>query len=306
MPIPRRSVSISVVIPTFNRAPLLAQALASLPSDRDLEVEIIVVDDGSTDGTETIAGRFGREIQFIRQERLGPGSARNLGWSVASGDYIAFLDSDDLWLPWTLETYLEVLDRFEFPSFVVGTGAWFKHESELQNVSREPTQLRSFPDYLASAELPIWLGASSMLVQRRCTSRFESTHMNAEDLDFALHMGQEAGFVWIQKPFTFGYRRHDATAVMSLEKTLIGINHLVEEERADHYPGGPGRRIERIQMITRAVRPPVIEALRQEKSKDAFALYKRTFRWHLLLRRFRFLLAVPLLAFLFALRKTKR
>jgi glycosyltransferase involved in cell wall biosynthesis len=302
MPLREQDSSISVVIPTFNRSILLARTLESLSRNGDARVEVIVVDDGSTDDTETVVNRFGSKIRFLRQDHLGPGAARNLGWRAASGAYIAFLDSDDVWLPWTLGTYLEVLHRSHFPSFVVGTGAWFEKESELTDVHREAIELRNFSDYLASAKLPIWLGASSMLVKRECAPRFECTNMNAEDLDFALHFGREPGFVWIQKPFTFGYRRHGSTAVMNLEKTFIGINHLVDEERANRYPGGSERKTERIELITRAVRPPVIEALRQHRWRAGVSLYRRTLDWHLLLKRWRFLLAVPFLALGFAFR----
>jgi hypothetical protein len=306
MPVPGQNISISVVIPTFNRATLLARALASLPLRVDQQLEVIVIDDGSTEEISTTVKCFDGKVQLIKQERLGPGPARNRGWKAASGNYIAFLDSDDVWLPWTLRTYLEILHRFNFPSFVVGTGAWFRNDGELTNVHGEAVEARAFSDYLASAKFPIWLGASSMLVKRECSPRFESMNMNAEDLDFALHFGQEPGFVWIQKPFTFGYRRHNSTAVMDLEKTLIGINHLVDEERANQYPGGSQRRSERIELITRAVRPPVIEAFRQHKWNAGALLYRRTAGWHLLLQRWRFLIAVPFLALVFALRKRPR
>ena len=306
MPVSGQNISISVVIPTFNRATLLARALASLPLNADQRLEVIVIDDGSTEEISTTVKCFDGKIQLIKQERLGPGPARNRGWKAASGNYIAFLDSDDVWLPWTLQTYLEILHRFNFPSFVVGTGAWFRNDGELANVRREAVEARAFSDYLASAKCPIWLGASSMLVKRECSPRFESMNMNAEDLDFALHFGQEPGFVWIQKPFTFGYRRHNSTAVMDLEKTLIGIQHLVDEEQANHYPGGSERSSERLELITRAVRPPVIEAFRQHQWNAGALLYRRTALWHLLLRRWRFLIAVPFLALVFALRKRSR
>jgi glycosyltransferase involved in cell wall biosynthesis len=297
---------ISVVIPTLNRSALLARAVDSLPGSTSEEIEIIVVDDGSIDDTEAVVSRLGSKIRFLQQDHLGPGAARNLGWNAATGDYVAFLDSDDVWFPWTLPVYLDVLQRFHFPSLIVGTGAWFRDDSDLANIRPEAVGSNVFTDYLASARIPIWLGASAMLVKRDCQAKFEVIDMNAEDLDFALHLGQAPGFIWIQKPFTFGYRRHDATAVMNLEKTLIGIKHLVEEEQTGRYPGGSERRTERIQLITRAVRPPVIEALRQRKWRDAFSLYKRTFGWHLLLKRFRFLVAVPFLGLLFALRRRTR
>jgi glycosyltransferase involved in cell wall biosynthesis len=306
MPVGGPNISISVVIPTFNRSNLLARALASLPLNADQLSEVIVIDDGSTEEISATVNCFNGRVQLLRQDRLGPGAARNRGWNAASGNYIAFLDSDDVWLPWTLDIYLEILHRFNFPSFIVGTGAWFRNDPELTEVRREALEALAFSDYIASARSPIWLGASSMLVKRECTPRFESMNMNAEDLDFALHFGQEPGFVWIQKPFTFGYRRHNSSLVVDLDRTLIGINHLVDEERANHYPGGSERRSERIELITRAVRPPVIEALRQHEWKAGALLYRRTMVWHMLLQRWRFLIAVPFLALASALRKRPR
>jgi glycosyltransferase involved in cell wall biosynthesis len=107
---------ISTIIPTFNRAKLVLEAVGSVLDQRDApeEVEIIVVDDGSTDNTaealETLAGK----IRCVRQEHSGVSSARNLGISMAGGEWIAFLDSDDLWLPGKLRAQMEFLrDRPE-------------------------------------------------------------------------------------------------------------------------------------------------------------------------------------------------
>src|ERR1700751_565412 len=95
--------SFSIIIPTFNRAGLLQQALESVAQQTFRDFETLVVDDGSTDVTPQVAASFGARL--LRQENRGPGAARNLGIQHARGNYIAFLDSDDQWLPWTLETY---------------------------------------------------------------------------------------------------------------------------------------------------------------------------------------------------------
>lgn len=92
---------ISVIIPTFNRAKLTVEALRSVLDQKDVpeEVEIIVVDDGSTDNTgEELAG-VAENILYVRQEHSGVSAARNHGISISRGEWIAFLDSDDLWLP---------------------------------------------------------------------------------------------------------------------------------------------------------------------------------------------------------------
>jgi hypothetical protein len=286
---------ISVIIPTHNRSHLLARALASLPQGPDGLLEVIVVDDGSTDDTGSIVRNSGRKMTFLRQAQAGPGAARNLGLEAASGEYVAFLDSDDVWLPWTPSIYQQVLRQYPAASFIAGSPFWFADEREIAAAPVGELDACFFPDYFASAAHPIWLGASCLLVRRDCRPRFEPSHMNAEDLDFALHFGAEPGFVWIRQPCTFGYRRHGSSAVGNFARTLKGINHLVDEERRGHYPGGSARRRERLALITRAVRPPVVEGLKCGQHGQAWRLYRQTFGWHLVLRRWKFLLACPAL-----------
>src|SRR5947209_429690 len=98
----------SVVIPTYNRAAYLRQTLASVLTQECQDFEIIVVDDGSTDATPVVLESFGGKLRVFHQKNQGPGAARNLGASNAGGEYIAFLDSDDVWFPWTLSTYARI------------------------------------------------------------------------------------------------------------------------------------------------------------------------------------------------------
>jgi glycosyltransferase involved in cell wall biosynthesis len=90
---------ISVIIPTHNRRAMLREALASVTAQRGASFEVIVVDDGSSDGTwDDLAARRD-DIRAVRTERRGPAAARNRGLAIARGALIAFLDSDDLWMP---------------------------------------------------------------------------------------------------------------------------------------------------------------------------------------------------------------
>ncbi len=107
---------LSVVIPTFNRSELLSLALASVAEQTVKPHEIIVVDDGSTDATQDVLADFaGRhadiELHVIRQENRGPSAARNAGAIAASGELIAFLDDDDLWLPQKTARQLDVFAK---------------------------------------------------------------------------------------------------------------------------------------------------------------------------------------------------
>jgi GT2 family glycosyltransferase len=92
-------VNISVVIPTYNRCELLRRALLSVFSQTLLPTEVAVIDDGSTDGTSTMIRNEFPEVAYYRQENSGVSSARNLGIQHTTGDWLAFLDSDDEWLP---------------------------------------------------------------------------------------------------------------------------------------------------------------------------------------------------------------
>jgi glycosyltransferase involved in cell wall biosynthesis len=91
------AVSVSVVIPTYNRAALLARCIRSLKSSAVSELEIVVVDDGSTDETPAVA-RSVEGVVYIRQANTGPALARNAGFAASRGRYVVFLDSDDEWI----------------------------------------------------------------------------------------------------------------------------------------------------------------------------------------------------------------
>lgn len=95
-------LSVSAIIPTYNRAPLVCMAVESVLAQTHPKVEVIVVDDGSTDDTASRLSKFGDRIRILRQINSGVCTARNNGMAVAKGDFIAFLDSDDLWMPWKI------------------------------------------------------------------------------------------------------------------------------------------------------------------------------------------------------------
>ena len=90
---------VSVIIPTYNRCWILKEAIDSVLSQKFTNFEVIVVDDGSTDATNALLPTYGEQITTICQKNKGVSAARNVGISQARGSYIAFLDSDDMWLP---------------------------------------------------------------------------------------------------------------------------------------------------------------------------------------------------------------
>ncbi len=99
---------ISVVIPTYNRSRFLVWAIQSVREQTLPAAEIIVVDDGSTDDTERVVRELGDDIVYLKQANAGPGAARNRGIAHAGGYFVAFLDTDDIWLPAKLEQQLQL------------------------------------------------------------------------------------------------------------------------------------------------------------------------------------------------------
>jgi GT2 family glycosyltransferase len=104
---------LSTILPTYNRAYCVPRAIDSALAQTHREIEVIVLDDGSTDGTEEmIANRYGQDtrVRYIRQENAGVGAARNAALRCARGEYIALLDSDDWWEPWKSELQIRCLE----------------------------------------------------------------------------------------------------------------------------------------------------------------------------------------------------
>ena len=102
---------VSVIIPTYNRWPLVQEALESVLAQSYRWFEIVVVDDGSTDGTAEKLQEIAAPVRLIVQPNGGVSSARNRGIAAAQGKYVAFLDSDDLWLPKKLEIQTTFMER---------------------------------------------------------------------------------------------------------------------------------------------------------------------------------------------------
>lgn len=101
---------VSVIIPTYNRARLLPGAISSVMGQTYSRIELIIVDDGSTDETPEVLERYGDQIRVLRQTNAGPAIARNRGIALATGGIIAFLDSDDEWLPTKIERQVVSLE----------------------------------------------------------------------------------------------------------------------------------------------------------------------------------------------------
>jgi glycosyltransferase involved in cell wall biosynthesis len=110
-------MKVSVIIPTYNRANLLREAVQSVLNQSYQDFEIIIIDDGSTDDTEKVISNYSDRIRYVKQQNAGVNAARNHALRLAQGEYIATLDNDDVWLDYKLELQVEILDKFKSVGF---------------------------------------------------------------------------------------------------------------------------------------------------------------------------------------------
>ncbi|ATB45475.1 glycosyltransferase family 2 protein [Corallococcus macrosporus] len=286
----------SVVIPTYNRARLLEVALDSVFAQEERDFEVLVVDDGSTDDTLELLARYGGRVRVLGQPNAGPGAARNLGIQEARGTYVAFLDSDDVWFPWTLATYRRVLEAEGGTSLVLGTSTLFSRVESLAGVAREPLQVLRFTDYLASAGDRTPRTACVLAVRTEALRRvggFTPLRISGEDYDLLYRLGTEPGFAWVRAPVVVGYRQHEGSTSTSLESGYRGTRYLLEQERLGRYPGGAARRRERLEMLLYSLRHVSHWLLSQRRVDLALDLYRRGLPLHLAVPRWRYMLGFP-------------
>src|ERR1022692_2070993 len=126
--------TVSAVIPTYNRARFVGEAIDSILAQSRPVDEIIVVDDGSTDNTVESLKKYGAAIRCVRHQNNGPSAARNRGVKESKCDFVAFLDSDDLWVPRKNELQLRFLVDNPGIEFVFGNMVYFSQENAAETL----------------------------------------------------------------------------------------------------------------------------------------------------------------------------
>ncbi|BAY07250.1 glycosyltransferase family 2 protein [Calothrix sp. NIES-2098] len=283
----------SIVVPVFNRANLISETLNSIFQQKFEDWEVIVVDDGSTDNTLNVLSNYENRIQILQQKNQGPGQARNLGIQKAQGKYVAFLDSDDIWFPWTLEVYAEVIQQTNFPALLAGEYFFFHHANDLNIVKTSELHYSYYQDFYASSDKTSSIVTSSVVARLDVLKKaggFTDKWINSEDNDLWLRLGTAKGFIYINSPTVLGYRQQTDSAVSNITKTYQGTYYLIQQENTGQYPGDKIRQRERINILTRHIRPVSLACLRHGDIQQAWKLYQKTFKWHLWLGRLRYLL----------------
>jgi glycosyltransferase involved in cell wall biosynthesis len=198
--------TVSVIIPVFNGRPWIGQAIESVLAQTVPAREIIVVDDGSTDGSGEVARGYGERVRVIARANAGVAAARNRGMRAASGDLLAFLDADDVWLPSKLEHQGRALTRH--PEIGVlgtrvfdwrGCAAGVSETAGASRVARVSRPALAVKNYLA---------VSSVIVRREvasATGEFDTSLRGAADHDYWIRASEHTSVAHLEARLT-GYR----------------------------------------------------------------------------------------------------
>jgi glycosyltransferase involved in cell wall biosynthesis len=227
---------VSVIIPTHNRAELVRQAVQSVVNQTYRKIEIIVVDDGSTDDTREVLGTYGGRIKYIYQERSERSKARNEGFRHSRGDYIAFLDSDDLWLPMKIEKQVQILNDKRDVG-VVYTDVQFidRHGNPHNGEFVWDTSQREVLYEDLMTHNVITGTTSSVMVRRTCLDKvglFDESMNTCEDLDLYRRIARYHNFYKIDLPLV-KFRIHDRNTQHNASAMAKGWEIIIEKISRD-------------------------------------------------------------------------
>lgn len=209
--------TVSVVIVTYNKADTLPAAIQSVQAQTWRDLEILVVDDGSTDDTAECVRGFGTQVRYLQKENGGTGSARNLGIAEARGRFVAFLDGDDLWLPRKLALQMEAFEK-EPNLIAVQCGAYCVDPSLRVIERRTCTPARdTLLDFLMFRNLPAF--ASCVVVRREIFERvggFGTDLVILSDWDMCCRLSRVGTIRSLQEPLVL-YRQYPNNQSRSVE-----------------------------------------------------------------------------------------
>jgi glycosyltransferase involved in cell wall biosynthesis len=183
--------TVSVIIPSYDSAKFVVEALDSVLNQTYHDLEVIVVDDGSRDNTEEAVKDKGERMTYVRQDNVGASAARNHGIRVSSGNYIAFLDADDLWKPNKLEEQVRILDDDPEVGLVCSDWATVAIDGSVQNSYLKNCRYARSGYVFNEVIQEYFILTSSVLLRRSCLSEvgvFDEALMVSEDKDLWLRV----------------------------------------------------------------------------------------------------------------------
>ncbi len=239
--IPRKP-AVSVIIPTYNRYPLLCQAIASVLNQSDPDFELIIVDDGSTDETAGVSETFHGVLHYHYQEHHGVSAARNRGIRHARGEWVCFLDSDDLWHPRKLEIQRSVMEKNPAMQISYTEEIWYRRGIRVNPGKKHVKH----SGWIFEHCLPLCIISPSSVMIRKSLFRqippFDETYPVCEDYDLWLRISQRHPVHLIREPLITKRNGHpgqlsasgwgfDRYRVKSIAR-LLQSGRLTEPQRA--------------------------------------------------------------------------
>ena len=234
-------MKISVIIPTYNRKKTLARAIQSVINQSLSPYEILIIDDGSNDGTaEWVKDNF-QNIKYIYQNNHGVSSARNIGIENAYGDWVAFLDSDDEWLPNKLYEQVKAIDSNPEMKFFHTNEIWIRNGVRVNQMKKH----KKYGGYIFEKCLDICrVSPSSVLIQKEVFDNigiFDESLRVCEDYDLWLRITSKYPVVYLDIPLIYKYGGHadqlskvndgiESYRIQSLEKIIIS-GFLSDEQK---------------------------------------------------------------------------
>ncbi len=232
---------VSIIIPTFNRSKVLKRALESIYKQSYSEYEIIVIDDGSTDKTAEMISELFADVNYIYQSNSGVSAARNKGLEQAQGEWLAFLDSDDEWLPQKLEKQLDELKSMAEYKICHTEELWVRNGIRVNQMKKH----KKAGGWIFPQCLPLCaMSPSSILINQSIfddIGNFDAQLPACEDYDLWLRITAKYPVLYIEEPQIIKYGGHedqlskkywgmDRFRIQALQK-IISANCLTEDYR---------------------------------------------------------------------------
>lgn len=251
---------ISVIMPAFNAAPYIQEALASIAAQDWDDLEILVVDDHSTDETAAIASLFPRTRVLALEEKTGPAAARNLGMQQARGKYLAFLDADDRWPRDKLKTHMGAMRRQGDQGIVMGRTRVFSHGG---------APMRNLPFENEDHELVLFSFGSTMLERRvlETVGFIDQTLRYGEDGDFMFRLLESDWPLLVLRNLSQEYRLHSAnmTNGMDLGRLTLPPVLLRQAKRHRATPGLRARSLGEVDELSQPKISAIVPAFQAER-----------------------------------------
>ena len=207
-----RSPFFTVIIPTFNRASVLPRAIESVLTQTFQDFELIVIDDGSNDETASVLSNYSDRIKFMKTQNRGVSAARNLGVAKTEGKFLAFLDSDDEWLPKKLEVQKKCLDENKTSKIIHSDEIWIRNGKRVNQMKKHRKQGGAF--FERALQLCL-ISPSAVVIERDFYLKhkgFDESFEVCEDYDLWLRMKSDplvGEVLYHNEPLIRKYGGHD-------------------------------------------------------------------------------------------------